>query len=158
VGTVLALLGIGLGTGGGLWLSSVRNFVQTAERAEGTVIEIVKGRDRDGHTTYWPVIAFTDHQGQRHEFESNIKSSSSSYSVDDKMPILYDRDRPASASIDSWASLYLGPLVLGIFATVFLVLAIVFFVTGLGKAKKRVDVNWEDDEEGQNSTTEPAVP
>ena len=149
----LAVLGIVLGTIGGLWFFNVYNFVQAAEHAEGTVIEIVKGRDREGHSTYWPVIAFTDHQGQRQEFEPSTRSSSPRHSVDDKLPILYDRDRPASASINSRVDLYLGPLIFSALAAGALLIAIVFFIAGLGKAKSR-----KDDEEEQNSEEEPASP
>lgn len=63
------------------------------------------------------------------------------------------KDRPASASLDSWVDLYLGPLVFAILAAGFLFFGIVFFATGLGKAKNR-----GGGEETQNSEEEPAAP
>lgn len=135
-GIGLALLGIVLGVIGALLWLNVRNFVQTAEHAEGTVIELVENRGKEGNRTYRPLVEFTDHQGQRREFLSSSGSNPPRYSVGDKMPILYDRDRPNSASINHWLDLYLFPFVLGIVAAVNLIMSIVFFLLG---SKKRKD-------------------
>ena len=138
----LALLGIVLGTIGGLWLFNVYSFVQTAERTEGTVVAIGENRNAKGDRVKYPVIEFTDQQGQQREFKARSGSDSSGYSVGNKVQILYDRDRPDSASLDSWVSLYLGPLVFIALAAGFLFFGIMFFITGLGKAKNREDVAW----------------
>ena len=145
-GTVLALLGIALGAGGAMWWQHVRGFVQTAEHADGTVIEIVEKysdsnsssssrSNRHGSYTYYPVVEFTDQQGKPHKFQSNTGSNPSRYFVGDKVPVLYDPARPGSAGIDHWLDLYLGPMVLGILGTVFFIFAIVFLVIGARKSK-----------------------
>jgi len=112
IGIAFALLGIVLLAGGLAWWLHVSRFVQSAEHTEGTVIEIVEKRDREGGITFSPVVEFTDHQGQQRKYYSNTSSNPSSYSVGDKVEILYDRDRPDSAGINSWFDLYIGTLVL----------------------------------------------
>jgi len=114
MGIMFALLGIALLAGGLAWWQHVNRFVQSAGHAEGTVVEINESRDRDGNFSYSPAIEYTDHQGQLHKHRSNIKSNPSMYSVGDKVEILYDKDRPDSAGIDSWFGLYFGPLLLTI--------------------------------------------
>ena len=143
VGIGLALLGLVLGTIGGMWWLKTRNFVQSAEHAEGTVIELVEKRSTKTENnrtrtsiTYSPVVEFSDYQEQRHEFHGT-SSSPPRYSVGDKVSVLYDRDHPNSASIDHWLDLYLGQFIIGVIAAGCLFFAMVFFITGLGKSKNQ---------------------
>ena len=128
---MLALKGIAFAVGGGVWWQSVHSFVQSAEHTEGTVIEIVKSRNKDGDYMFSPVVEYSDHQGQRHEYHSTTKTKPSFYSVGDKVQMLYDRERPDSANIDHWLSLYLGPLVLGFIAAVDFFIMAAFFIAVL---------------------------
>ena len=108
---MLALPGMVLAIVGGVWWFNVYRFVQSAEHAEGTVIELVESSGNKGGRIYSPVVEYTDSLGQQHKYRSNTSSNPSPYSVGDKVPILYDRDRPDSANIDHWLYLYLFPLV-----------------------------------------------
>jgi len=114
IGIAFALLGIVLLACGLVWWQHVGRFVQSSEHTEGTVIEIVEKRDRDGGIKFSPIVEFTDHQGQQRKYYSTTGSNPSPYSVGDKVEILYDRDRPDSAGINSWFDLYFGPLFLTI--------------------------------------------
>ena len=102
----LAPLGIVLAGVGIMRWQNIRYFVQTAEHAEGTVIELIKGdRTRNG-TTYRPVVEFIDSLGQRHEHQSSVGSNPSLYSVGDKVQILYNQNDIDSVKINHWHNLY----------------------------------------------------
>ena len=155
---MFALAGMVLLGAGVMWWQNTRNFVQSAEHADGTVIEIVRSRDRDGNTMFSPVVEFTDHQGQRREYHSNTKSNPSFYSVGDKVQILYDRDRPDSAGINHWLDLYLGPLVLIVIGAGFLfvvtVLSVVFLLFFRSPKNPTNDTGEENAEEEPAAVSE----
>jgi len=131
LGIVIILPGIVLAVVGGVWWYNVSHFVQTAEQAEGTVIELVLRRDREHGDMYSPVVEFTDHLGQRHEHRSRSSSNPPRYSVDDKVQILYERDSPNSASINHWFDLYFGPFMCLLFAATDVIIAIIMLVVAL---------------------------
>jgi len=128
IGVTFALLGIVLLAGGLAWWQSARSFVQSAEHTEGTVIEIVEKRDRDGGITFSPIVEFTDHQEQPRKYYSTTSSNPSFYSVGDKVKILYDRDRPDSAKINHWFDVYFGPLLLFVLGGGFFIIGTVVAV------------------------------
>ena len=137
---MIALPGIIFAIVGGVWWFNVHNFVQSAERTEGTVVELVEKSGDRGGLLYSPVIEYTDQQGQQHKYRSNASSNPSPYSVGDKVPILYDRERPDSANIDHWLYLYLFPWVcLGIAAADLLFVMLLFVIVWLifGGTKNR---------------------
>ena len=137
---ILALPGIVFAIVGGVWWFNVHRFVQSAEHAEGTVIELVESSGNQGGRTFSPVVEYTDHQGKQHKYRSNVNSNPSPYSVGDKVSILYDRDHPSSATIDHWLYLYLFPLVFGIIAAADLLFVMFLFVivwVFFGGAKNR---------------------
>ena len=118
-----ALLGIILTPIGIMWWQNVRHFVQTAEKTEGTVIELVqRGKN------YSPVVEYTDRFGQRQELRSSIGTNPPRYSVGDKVQILYDQNDPDSAKINHWLPLYFFPFLIFFFAFDFLSMAVVLFV------------------------------
>ena len=125
IGLTFALLGIACLAGGVVWWQSTSRFVQSAGHADGTVIEIVEKRDRDGGITFSPIVEFTDHQGQQRKYYSTTSSNPSMYSVGDKVVILYDRDRPDSAKINHWFDIYIGPLFLTIIGSGFFLIGTV---------------------------------
>jgi hypothetical protein len=128
---MIALPGIVLAIVGGVWWFNVHRFVQSAERAEGTVIELVESSGNKGGRIYSPVVEYTDSLGQQHKYRSNTSSNPSPYSVGDKVPILYDRDRPDSANIDHWLYLYLFPLVCFGFAAADILFVMFLFVIAM---------------------------
>ena len=113
---------------GTMWWQRIRGFVQTAEKVEGTVIELVEGRGGKGGITYAPVVEYTDHFGQRQEHRAKTGASWQRFAVGDKVQILYERNDPDSTKINHWLDLYIGPgicLFLGVDAVV---VAIVLFI------------------------------
>ena len=117
----LALLFLGIS-----WWRSVRHFIQTAERAEGTVIKLAECRSGK-RVCYKPVVEFTDRFGQRQEFQSHVGSRPPDYSIGDKVQILYDQNKVDSARIDHWLSLYSYTLLCLLFAVGFIAQGILIF-------------------------------
>ena len=123
-----ALLGIVLTPIGIMWWQNVRHFVQTAEKTEGTVIELVESRGSKGTRFYSPVVEYTDRFGQRQELRSSMGTSPPRFSVGDKVQILYDQNDPDSAKINHWLHLYIFPLLCLFMAFNGIVMAIGMFV------------------------------
>ena len=128
VGANFVLAGIVFTPVGIVWWLNVRHFVQTAEQTEGTVIELVKNRSKEGGSSYCPVVEYTDHLGQRHEHRANVSSNPPHFSVGDKVQILYDQNNPDSAMINHWLYLYFSSVLFVFLGAVSLVTAIAWFV------------------------------
>jgi hypothetical protein len=124
----LALLGIVLTSIGIVWWKNVRHFVQSAEHAEGTVIELIESRGGKGGYTYSPVVEFADRFGQRHEHRSSMGSNPPRFSVGDKVQIVYDQNDLDSAKINHWLHLYFAPFLVLFFAVDFIIMAVILFI------------------------------
>ena len=121
---VLMLVGVGMAVGAGAWYLSNRAFARKGMRAEGTVIAVLKGHRysrRQWRTTYTPSIQFETAQGQSVIFQG--PSGSSGHRVGGKVRVLYDPDEPTKAKIDTFAALWLGPIILGGMGVVFAIIA-----------------------------------
>jgi hypothetical protein len=124
---VVFLLGLVAAVVAFLWWQRVRGFVQTAEKVEGTIIELAQ----ISGTTYAPVVEFTDHFGQRREHRAKTGTSVQRGSVGDKVQILYERNDPDSTKINHWVDLYLWPGIIFIQAVGFFFMAVVLFVVAM---------------------------
>ena len=111
-----------------LW-QRVRGFVQTAEQAEGTVIELVERRGGRGGSTYAPVVEFTDNFGQRREYRGSMGTSWQRFAVGDKIQVLYEQNDPDSTKINHWLYLYFWSGLWFVEAVSAFFLAAVFTVT-----------------------------
>ena len=122
--------------------SNVRSFLSEAEKADGTVIKLVKktstkrvsGMGNNGRSTrtetsitFAPVFTFTDHQGQKHEVQSATASSPAAYSVNEKVKVYFQKDNPQQAKIDSFFSLWGAVTIVGGISIFFCLVGLVFF-------------------------------
>ncbi len=106
-----------------------REFVDTAARAEGTVIELVEKRDGNSGATFAPVYTFRDAQGGDHNIHSNVSTYPPRYKVGETVTVLYRPEKPDDAAIDGFFDLWLMPLILGIFGAVQLIVGLVILAT-----------------------------
>ena len=91
---------------GGAWAYlHTRSFVEKAERADGTVVELIE-RDGDGGTAYAPAYTFTDASGAEHKAYSTVSSYPPQYEVGEKVQVLYDPDKPKHAKICAYFELW----------------------------------------------------
>lgn len=86
------------------------NLVRVGRHATGTVVELVRSRDKDGDVVYYPIVQYTPDNGDRVTFKSNVGSSHAP-SVGEKVQIVYNPQNPKQAAIDTFTDLWLLPVV-----------------------------------------------
>ncbi len=106
-------------------------FVRNALEAEGTVIDLIKKTTTDtSHKRYrekvhyYPKIRFKDLTGHTFQFESNTGSNPASYSMGEKVTILYLQQDPHKAKIKGFFSLWGVPLILGFIGGIFFMIGL----------------------------------
>ena len=91
------------------------HFTRVAERTSGTVIEMREQTDKDsGSICYAPTFRFQDAGGSPHTVSSGVFSSPPEFHVGDVITVLYRRDAPQDARIDSYWQVWGIPSLLGI--------------------------------------------
>jgi hypothetical protein len=106
----------------------VRQFVETAARANGKIIKLVENRSSDSGMTYRPVFVFRDSDGRDHEIYSSVGSCPPAYKVGEEVTVLYNKGDPENASLAGFFDLWLMPLVLGCIGAVHLLIAFVLLI------------------------------
>ncbi|MEN2402185.1 DUF3592 domain-containing protein [Flavobacterium sp. MC2016-06] len=110
-------------------------FLKRAEKVQGTVIELIVNRSNNS-TTFTPVVFFTTKDGKEIEFTSSISSNPPSYNQGESVEMVYDPTNPSDATINAFSSLYMGPLIFGIFGLVFFLVGFSIILFGYLKKKK----------------------
>jgi hypothetical protein len=113
-----------------------QDFLKKANTVQGTVIELVANRS-DNSTTYTPVVAFKTKKGEEITYTSSVSSNPPSYSEGETVEILYDPADPKDASINGFASLWIGCLILGILGTIFFLIGFLMILFAKLKEKKK---------------------
>lgn len=131
---VFLIIGLGLLVGTFFLYQNKKEFLDTAVTAKGTVIELIASRS-DKSTTYKPVVSFTTKDGKQIKYISSVSSNPPSYHEGETVEIFYDPADPYDANINGFASLWLGPLILGIFGIIFFLIG--FFIILFGKMKQK---------------------
>ncbi|PHJ57965.1 hypothetical protein VF14_28395 [Nostoc linckia z18] len=107
VGTIITVTGIIIGL-------NTRSFVASAIPTQGTVIELVQrwSTDNKGRSSYvyYPVVQYTTRSGESTVFESTSGTNPPQFAKGQQIEILYVPDKPGSATINSWFSLWFLPL------------------------------------------------
>jgi hypothetical protein len=125
-------VGIGLLVAGAATFVHTLRFVERAERATGTVIDLSEVIDRSEGSisvVYHPVVRFTTAEGRTVEFRSP-SGSSSPPDVGDRVGVLYDPDDPQDAELSGFFDLWLFPIVLVPLGILFSIFAL--FSPGFG--------------------------
>ena len=140
-GIIFGLIGVGMLIGGYYTWSSTNAFLQTATKAQGEVVNVVRERssDSDGRTSYsyYPEIKFRTSTNEEVIFKSSSGSNPPSYRTGESVEVLYDPQNPPNASINSFMSLWLGTIILSVIGLVFA--AIGFGVLAFqGKNSKKI--------------------
>lgn len=120
------VIGIGFSVMGIYSWNNTNDFVSKAVRVNGTVVALMR---QVGSFVEFPVVRYTDHQGQVRKFYSTSGSSNSPYSVGDKVKILIDPTRPnfpATATIDSFFALWGASVVLLVLGGAFVLIPLAF--------------------------------
>lgn len=122
--------------------SSTQTFLETAQKTQGVVTDLVRSTSSDS-TTYQPVVEFQIQEGRIIEFTSNSGSNPPSYTRGESVEVLYDPGRPEKARINGFFSLWGLPVIFG-------GLGAVFFLIGAGMIaygrKRASDVQYLKDQ------------
>jgi hypothetical protein len=86
-------------------------FLATAQETSGQVVDLRLGSGNS--STYHAVIRFTAPGGRTRDFVSSSGSNPPSYSVGEKVVVLYAPGHPEHARLDSFGNLWLGAVVTG---------------------------------------------
>jgi hypothetical protein len=130
---VFLLIGAGMLIGTAFLFTSARSFVAHAVHAQGVVVALQPRLDShhdsnsstnysNGSRTWAPLVRFS-HNGQVIDFTGSTSSNPPSYHVNQTVPILFDPSNPFGAKIDTFFSVWGGPVILGGLGTVFFVLS-----------------------------------
>jgi hypothetical protein len=91
------------------------NFTRFAQRTSGTVIQMREQADKNsGSMSYAPTFRFQNDSGSPHTVSSGFFSSPPEFHVGDVVTVLYRRDDPQDARIDSYWQVWGLPSLLGI--------------------------------------------
>jgi hypothetical protein len=132
--SIFAVVGLGLLAGGIYSVWHTRQFLRNAVSAPGVVVENIWREDRVSSTNqrtrgvswaYYPRIHFQTASGQEIDFVSDTGASPPSYHVNQTVTVLYDPLQPYHASTSSFASLWVGSIVL-------LGMGVIFTSPGIG--------------------------
>jgi len=129
-----SFLGVGVfGQGFALMLARrpVR-LLRAGGKAQGTVTgndeQVITGGRSSARTYYFPQIAFTSANGERISFKST-GGSKVAIAQGTVIPLLYDPAQPHEATLNSFGSLWLFPLVLSLLSLPFLAIGLVGALT-----------------------------
>ena len=136
-GFFVLLVGFGMAWGAYALYGNARAFRATALEAEGTVVDLAGERNSDGKTMYSPVVEFTTADGRTLQFTGSTSSNPPSWSRGDTAKVLYQPANPEQARLDSFMETWFGPLILGFFALVVLLVGYALFWGGIQKRRVR---------------------
>ncbi len=133
IGAIFLLVGLAMGGVAGYEALQTRAFVAVAERMEGVVLENVRRESRDSKgkrsVSYAPRVQYQDRAGVTQEFVPTVSSSPPEFEEGARVTVLTTGD-PATARVQSFASLWTMSLVLGILAVVFVPLGALLCLVG----------------------------
>lgn len=132
---LFSAIGVALLAGAFYLYQSKQEFLEKADRVQGTVVELIAKRS-DKSTTYAPVVVFKTKKGQEIKYFSSVSSNPPSYSEGENVEMLYDPQNPHDASINGFFSLWLGPLILSILGAIFFIIGSVIIVIAWLQDKK----------------------
>lgn len=97
-------------------------FGSTAMGAEGMVTDLVRDQ-RPGlayRIVFGTVVRFQDAKGEWHQFSEAVSSNPPPYQRGERVPVLFDADRPGNAVIDGFRGRFLVPVIFAFAGAVFI--------------------------------------
>ena len=115
--SIFFVVGLGLLIGSYFTYRHTRRFLETAIPVPGVVVENVyrESSSSSNHGpswSYYPHVHFQTTDGHDIDFVSNTGSSPPSYSVNERVTVLYDPQQPEKASLNSFGSLWASTIIL----------------------------------------------
>lgn len=98
---------------------ATRSFVKRAVRVPGVITELIPVSSDDGGQTWKPSVRFRGLDGVDYAYTESFSQNPAPYAVGETVQVLYLRDDPDDARIDSFSSLWAAQVILGVLGTVF---------------------------------------
>ena len=90
-------------------LYQVKMFLANGEHADGVVIEMNKGSSK--LAKYHPIVRFQTKDGRTIEFSPGNGSNPPMYDVNDHVRVIYNKEYPDVAVINSFIEIWLAPII-----------------------------------------------
>ncbi len=103
---------------------AMSQFKKTSITATGKVIDMTTNKSKTGGLVYSPVVIFTTEKGEQIKYSAQ-RYRNEKYTIGDDIKVLYNKDNPNQAYLDTKASIFGGAyflLLAGIACIVFSVL------------------------------------
>jgi hypothetical protein len=138
-------IGIALLAGGAIYVFIILSFTGRAAHAEGRIVKMDTVRNAapfmdqvaGSGVIYYPVVRFKTQDGKAVDFRAASGSQRPTYSVGDKVPVLYDPNNPKDSRINTVWGVWGAPLILLGIGAVFLILGFLA-PFGFGNMPKRL--------------------
>jgi hypothetical protein len=117
-----------------------QSFVQSASRTQGKVTKLVFS-----HRDYFPVYTFKDSRGAKHSIQSLSGSSPAAYQIGDVVPVIYPRDNPDDAEIDTFLDVWIWPIAMAGFGALVLLFGFAAFAVSFFRRNTNRDLPVVDD-------------
>lgn len=142
---IFSIIGIGLLAGAYYLYQSTQDFLGSALSAQGTVVELSLSRSHksgssNSSVTYAPVVNFTTNEGKSITFTSTTSSNPPSYTEGETVEVFYQADRPESAKINGFFSLWGGTLILSGIGAVFFAIGASIIMAERRRVRKIADL------------------
>jgi hypothetical protein len=134
LGSLIAIAGL-------IWLVRTVAFVATATKAPGTVIEVERTTSSKGASIYHPIFTFSDASGIMHTQRTFVGSSTYTFEPGNKVAVLYIASEPTRSEIDSFQTIWIGPLICTGFGLLFGGLAYYLIFQSTRKPQPVKDIN-----------------
>ncbi|WP_341522091.1 DUF3592 domain-containing protein [Pseudomonas sp. G.S.17] len=133
---VFTASGVAMLLGAVMAYNSSTAFLENAVSVEGTVIDLDSQRSQDS-ITFKPVVQFVTEDGQTVEFTSSAGTNPPSYSVGEKVEVLYAPEDPQGAKLSGFFELWGSVLILATMGGPMLFVGGVIFLIGKLKRRKK---------------------
>jgi hypothetical protein len=124
IGVIFLIIGFGILIGDYFITKNTIIFIKNSEKTDGIVINLIRKTSDEGGYTYSPEVSYVDGIGKTNSFVSNISSSISTYTVGEKVPVIYNKNNSLEAKINTPFQLWFAT---GIMST----LGLILFLIGL---------------------------
>lgn len=114
------ILGAGMLIGTFFMYQKTSEFLETAITSEAIVIKLVDAQNSSSNSVmYAPLVQFLDENENKIEFLSSSSSNPPSYTVGEKVEVVYNQENPNEAKIKGFFSIWGGVTILGILGVIF---------------------------------------
>lgn len=132
---LFSIVGAVLLLGAAASYKSADDFLAEAVSARGTVAALERSQNGDS-VSYFPLVIFTDEQGETQRFRSSTGRNPAAYGVGEQVEVLYLSNRPDEARINALSSIWGVTIVLGVLGGVFFSIGMAMLLIARSKARK----------------------